>query len=143
MLASGSFLPGAVDIDALELEVFFLKLGIWTFVDFGLEKNDESDFASFTTGFVSFTGTAFALDEPATGTATFFAGGAAFADAGSAFRFLPLVSVTTALASFPWVVAARTDMTHPLFYRFPSCFRALVGRSACSAISVRGSMPCP
>lgn len=72
----------------------FLKLGISFFVGFGFEKKDESDLASFTTGFVSFlTGTALGVVALALGTAAFLTGGAPLAVTPSALRFLPFASV--------------------------------------------------
>ena len=84
MLWSDSFLTGAGAAGT-----FFLKLGSSFLVAFGLEKNDESDLASLTSGFASFfTGTALGVDAVAPGTAAFFTGGAPLAVAPSARRFL-------------------------------------------------------
>lgn len=73
----------------------FLKLGNLG-LGFGAEKNEESDFASFTevtTGLTSFLTTG-AFEGASDVTATFFVGGANFEGAVSgSFRFLLLVSV--------------------------------------------------
>jgi hypothetical protein len=72
----------------------FLKLGSFGF-GFGAEKNDESDFASFTevtNGLISFftTGLVVVVDDDAT--AGFFEGGAVFGGGSLGFRFFPFGS---------------------------------------------------
>lgn len=72
----------------------FLKLGNLG-LGFGAEKNEESDFASFTevtTGLTSFLMTG-AFEGASVATATFFVGGANFEGVASgSFRFLLLMS---------------------------------------------------
>ena len=85
MLESASFFAAAA------AGAFFLKLGI--LVGLGLEKNEESDFASLTTCLLSFlTATALGVVVTGPGTAAFLTGGAPLAGFVSARRFLPFAS---------------------------------------------------
>jgi hypothetical protein len=98
MFAAGSFL---VTVDATAPPGAFLKLGNFGFC-FGAEKNDESDFDSFTVaavavaidGFPSFLTTTEGRDDDATDTALFFTGGPTLdAEPSGSLRFFGFASI--------------------------------------------------
>jgi hypothetical protein len=131
MFGSGSFLVGA-EVGA------FLKVGSFGF-GLGVEKNDESDFASFTavTGLISFFTTGLVI-EVGEATADFFKGGAAFEGGSLDFRFFPFGSIYTSVNAS---TVKRPDVTHPLVDSTQSVSTVFPQRSG--AICARYLKPYP